>query len=141
MGSRGASQIRAAPFAQVADGLIGEGAKMAGGDIRLELLVPRGGVEAEKPIAERGQIVARELLDGVLNVKNGAHVGRISLVDFRASAETHDPKLSDRGAWRGSCEGGAAERGNGRRTKPRADETGPSQNSSYRDTRSSSLQR
>ena len=103
MGSRGVSQIRAAPLAQVADCLISEGVEMTGGDIRLELFVPRGGVEAEKPIAERGQIVARELLDGVLNVKNGAHVGRLMPVDFRASGETANAsKLSDCEARRGA---------------------------------------
>jgi hypothetical protein len=87
MGSRGASQIRAAPFPQVTDGLIRESIETTGGDILLELLVPRGGIEAEKPIAKRGQIVARELLDGILDVKNGAHVWRIPLMNFRASAE------------------------------------------------------
>ena len=88
------------PFAQVTDGLVGESVEATSRDILLELFVPSGGVEAQKPIAERGQIAARELLDGVLNVKNGAHAGRIPLADFRASAATlNTPKLSD---WRGT---------------------------------------
>ena len=95
LGSRDASQILTASFAKVADGLICECVETPGCDILRELLVPGGGVEAEKPIAESGQIAARELLDGVLNLKNGAHAGRILLSEFEASAETPSPKRSD----------------------------------------------
>ena len=52
----------------------------------------------------------------------------------------NDPKLSDCGARRGSC---VVRRSEGIRAREKggSDETGPSQNSSYRDTRSRSLQR
>lgn len=80
-------QIRIASFAQVANGLVGESVETTGDDILLELLVPGGGNETEKPVAEGGQISAREFLDGVLNLKNGARVRRIRPVDFRSSAE------------------------------------------------------
>ena len=76
-------QVRAVPFAQVTDCLVGESVEAASRDILFELFVPGGGVEAEKPIAERGQIAAREPLDGVLNVKNGAHAGRNTAGGFQ----------------------------------------------------------
>ncbi len=46
--------------AHVEDGLIAGSVEATGGDILLELLVPSGGIKAEKPTAERGQIAARE---------------------------------------------------------------------------------
>ncbi len=71
---------------------------MSASDILLELLVPRGGVERGKPVAEGQKLITRELADGSFDFVNGAHVGRIIASDFMASAEApNDPKLSDRG--------------------------------------------
>src|ERR1051325_11205868 len=96
--SRERASVRAVPFAQVADGFVGEGVEAAGGDILLELLVPRGGVEAQKPIAERGPFAARQLLDCALNLRNGAHAGRIPRVNCRARVESRGASRRSRTA-------------------------------------------
>ena len=70
---------------------------MSGGDILLELLVPRGGVERGKPVAEGQKLITGELADGIFDFVNGAHAGRINRSDFRTSAETpNDPELQRR---------------------------------------------
>src|SRR6266699_3620350 len=73
---RDASQVSAAPLAQITDGLVCKGVQMSGGNILLELLVPRRGVELGKPVAESQKLLAGKLADGGFDLVNGAHVWR-----------------------------------------------------------------
>ena len=89
----------AASLAQIADGFVCEGIEVPGGNIGLKLLIPRGGVEPGKPVAEGGEFLAGELADGGFDLVDAAHVRRINFSEFKASAEPpSEPNLSDRRA-------------------------------------------
>lgn len=60
---------------------------MPGGNVLLELLVPRRRIELREPIAESHQLLAGELADRGLDLVDGAHVWRINRSALRASAE------------------------------------------------------
>ncbi len=59
---------------------------MSGGDVPLELLVPRRSVELRKPVAEGQKLLAGELADGGFDLVDGAHVGTVNQAGFRARA-------------------------------------------------------
>lgn len=92
MGWRGVSQVPAPALAQITDGLVSKGVQMSGGNVLIELLVPRGGVELGKPVAKSQEILPGELADCGFDLVDGAHVGRINRSDFGASADlSNDP--------------------------------------------------
>ena len=64
---------------------------MPGGNVLLELLVPRCRVELREPIAESQKLLTGELADGGFDLVNGAHIWRINRSVLWASAEAPRP--------------------------------------------------
>jgi hypothetical protein len=78
-----ASQVPAASLARIADGFIGKGVQMSGGNVLFKLFVPRGGVKLGEPVAERQKLLTGELADGGFDLVNGTHVRRITQLRFQ----------------------------------------------------------
>jgi hypothetical protein len=82
-----ASQVPAAPFAQITNGLVGKSVQLSGGHVPLELLVPCGGGELGEPVAESQKLLAGKLADGSFDLLHGVYFWRIIHAVFRASPE------------------------------------------------------
>ena len=72
-GWRGASQIRATSFAQIANRLVREGIEPAVSYILFELFVPGRSVERKEPIPESAQFSSGQFFDRSLNLGNTPH--------------------------------------------------------------------
>lgn len=79
-----ASQIARAPGAMCGESLFRMGIPLAGADVPLNRGVELPGVEGLEPGTKSHQLARRKLLDGVLDVFGGGHVGNIA---FAPAAE------------------------------------------------------
>lgn len=75
--SRDASQIGAAPFSQILQGLFSELVETSRGYVSLKLAIPQGRVELSEPDTERGQVFIRQLAYCFLYLLNRTHSVRV----------------------------------------------------------------
>jgi hypothetical protein len=62
---------------EIREGLLGQPVELAGLDVVLDLLVEARAIERRKPVAELGELIRRQLGDGLFEVLDG-HAGRIT---------------------------------------------------------------
>ncbi|NOS99529.1 MAG: hypothetical protein HOP29_02760, partial [Phycisphaerales bacterium] len=74
------------PDAAVIDGFAREFVEAARGHVGFELMVPATRVKLGEPATESGQIVAREIANGLFDFVDGVH-GRLMIVPTREAAD------------------------------------------------------
>ena len=78
---RDVSQVPAASLAQIADGFVGEGIEVSGGNIRLKLLVPRHGVELAGVVLLLGGGDPGEFVDRYLRITRRSRAAMERVLD------------------------------------------------------------
>jgi hypothetical protein len=84
-------QVGATAFAQIAQSLVRQTVQTTGIDIRLELPVPRLGVERRETGPEGRRVLPGKFADRSLDIFDRAHGGKIRRSDRVASGETAAP--------------------------------------------------